>query len=181
MNRYEKGKIYKITDIGLNKVYVGSTCEKISQRMVRHRSNYKSHLSGCYGRNSLFDLFDEFGVDNCKIYLIENFPCQSKEELLKREGELIQELACVNKLVMGRPATEYRNQPDVKERRKEYNKEYREKTLNKLNEYDKAKYQRLKEERSKKVECPLCQKMIRCDWIKAHQRTQKCQSFKQIN
>ena len=31
-------------------------------------------------------IFNEFGIENCKIELIENYPCQSKEELFKREG-----------------------------------------------------------------------------------------------
>ena len=38
MNRYENGKIYKITDIGYNKAYVGSTCESLSKRIERHRA-----------------------------------------------------------------------------------------------------------------------------------------------
>ena len=42
-NRYKHGKIYKITDVGYNKCYIGSTCESLSQRMTRHRSNYKIH------------------------------------------------------------------------------------------------------------------------------------------
>ena len=150
MNRYENGKIYKITDCAFTKTYIGSTCEKLSQRMVRHRSNYKFHLLGLYGRNSLFDIFDEFGVENCKITLVEHCPCNCKEELLKREGEHIISIDCINKMTMGRSAIEYRNQPEVKERRKAYNKLYREQNREQLNENDKHKYQRNKEERSKK-------------------------------
>ena len=46
MNRYEKGKIYKITDIGYNKFYVGSTCENLSKRIERHRTKYKNYKAG---------------------------------------------------------------------------------------------------------------------------------------
>ena len=41
MNRYEKGQIYKIVDIGQTKMYIGSTTEPLSKRMERHRSDYK--------------------------------------------------------------------------------------------------------------------------------------------
>ena len=46
MNKYQNGKIYKIVDVGYNKCYIGSTCEALSQRMARHRSNYKRYLQG---------------------------------------------------------------------------------------------------------------------------------------
>ena len=37
MNRYENGKIYKITDFGFNKMYIGSTTESLKKRLERHR------------------------------------------------------------------------------------------------------------------------------------------------
>ena len=45
-NKYLKGKIYKVVDIGYNKCYVGSTCEELSVRMVRHRDKYKQFIKG---------------------------------------------------------------------------------------------------------------------------------------
>ena len=39
MNRYENGKIYKITDTGYNKAYVGSTCESLSKRIESIEQN----------------------------------------------------------------------------------------------------------------------------------------------
>ena len=33
-SKYQNGKIYKITDIGYSKCYIGSTCEKIKQQNV---------------------------------------------------------------------------------------------------------------------------------------------------
>ena len=38
---------------------------------------------------SSFDLFNEYGVENCKTELIEYFKCDSLQELRKREGEHI--------------------------------------------------------------------------------------------
>jgi hypothetical protein len=31
-----------------------------------------------------FDIFDEYGIENCKIELIENYPFNNIEELRKR-------------------------------------------------------------------------------------------------
>ena len=66
--------------------YYGSTCESLSQRMTRHRAKYTAYLKGNITNTRSFDLFDEFGIENCKIELVENCPCNSKEELRRREG-----------------------------------------------------------------------------------------------
>ena len=95
-NKYKNAKIYKITDIGYNKCYIGSTCEALSQRMARHRIHYKSDLNGTTKRPTRsIQLFNEYGVENCKIELIENYPCISKAELLRREGEHIEKIMTV--------------------------------------------------------------------------------------
>jgi hypothetical protein len=38
---------------------------------------------------SVYVIFDEFGVENRKIELVELFPCASKMELERKEGECI--------------------------------------------------------------------------------------------
>jgi len=59
-------------------------------------------------------IFDRFGFENCKIELVENVPCNSKEELTKREGFYIQNNQCVNKHIAGRS-----NQEQTRERKNE--------------------------------------------------------------
>ena len=51
---------------------------------------------------SSFELFDEYGLENCFIELIEAQECNSRDELHKLEGKHIRELNCVNKIVAGR-------------------------------------------------------------------------------
>ena len=103
MSKYNNGKIYKIVDNAYTKQYIGSTTEKLSQRMLRHRSDYRRYLdSRKLHKKSTFDLFEEFGIDNCKIELIEYCKCDSKDELVRREGELIKNSDCVNKTIAGR-------------------------------------------------------------------------------
>ena len=127
-NKYANGKIYKIVDNGYNKCYIGATIESLSQRMTRHRKHYREFLNGTKQRLTLFDIFTEFGVENCKIELIEKFPCDSKEELTAREGINIRNTECVNKRIEGRTKEEYYN--DNKVKLHDYVKQWR------INNYD---------------------------------------------
>jgi len=84
-NKYKRGKIYKIIDVGYNKCYIGSTAEKtLSNRMSRHRYDYKIYKQTLNEKMTCFDIFDEYGIENCKIELIENYPFNNIEELRKR-------------------------------------------------------------------------------------------------
>ena len=116
-DKYQKGKIYKIVDVGYNKCYIGSTIEPLSNRMSRHRSQYKDYKKGNQHYIKSFDLFEENGVENCKIELIENYPCNCKEELRAREGQYQQSIDCVNRQVAGRSTKQWsiEHQQHVKE------------------------------------------------------------------
>jgi hypothetical protein len=150
-NKYQNGKIYMIwTTLGDEKYY-GSTIRKLSMRMASHRNNYKTGLnvSSCF-------LFDKYGIENCKIELVINYPCNSKEELIKKEGEYIRNNDCINKRIAGRIDKEYyednkellqqkhkKHYEDNKELILQKHKEYREKEDNKkkMKEYQKIYYE----------------------------------------
>ena len=106
---YENGKIYKVVDNGYNLCYYGSTVQPLSKRFSTHKKDYVRYRDGRKERPlTICKIFDEYGVDNCKIELVELFPCNSKEELHKREGEHIRNNDCVNKFIPGRSQEEYR-------------------------------------------------------------------------
>ena len=144
MNRYENGKIYQIVDAGFNKCYIGSTCEKLSKRMERHRKDYKEY---CDGKTrtypSSISIFSEFGIDNCKILLLELYPCLSKEELLKKEGEYIVKTDCVNKNIAGRTKAKYYE--DKREHLLEKANKYYKANTKSCNERSKQHYENNKE------------------------------------
>ena len=85
-NKYENGKIYKITDIAYTLAYYGSTIEPLCKRMGRHRGCYRKYKNKGDGDNiTVYKIFDEFGLENCKIELVELCPCASKMELEKKK------------------------------------------------------------------------------------------------
>jgi len=126
---YANGRIYKIEPIcehDENEVYYGSTCQILCKRMDKHRNNYKCWLNGSKIYASSYTLFQKYGVENCNIYLVELYPCETKEELHAREGYHIKNNKCVNKIVAGRTRKEhYEDTKEILlEQRKPYKKEY---------------------------------------------------------
>jgi gas vesicle protein len=121
--KYEDTKIYKIYSHVGNMIYIGSTTKQLlSQRMAKHRSDYKYWKSGRGSFINSFKMFDEYGPENCFIELIEANPCINRDDKNKLEGKYIRELECVNKNIAGRTMKEYNE--DNKEKKKEYNKQY---------------------------------------------------------
>ena len=130
MNKYHNGKIYKVVDVGYNKCYIGSTCESLSQRLARHRWKYTQYLKGTSECTRSFKLFDEYGLDNCKIELIEDFSCNSKDELLKQEGHHIKTNDCINKQIAGRSNKQWNidNKEHLQQYKNDWYKEHMEET-----------------------------------------------------
>ena len=94
-NKYKNGKIYKIIDIGYSMCYIGSTIQPLSKRFGHHRDTFETHPC------SSAIIFKTYGKENCKCELIENVPCENKEQLKAREGFYIETMECVNKFIAG--------------------------------------------------------------------------------
>ena len=91
---YQQGKIYKIVCNLTGLVYIGSTIEKrLSRRLVEHRHQYNQYLKGEHNYISSFEIIDG---GNYEILLIENYPCESSDELRRRERHFIESQECVN-------------------------------------------------------------------------------------
>jgi ribosomal protein S27AE len=131
MVNYANGKIYMISPVnaieGDGNIYIGSTTkEYLSQRMVCHRKDYVQWKNGNIkvGKINSFDIFDTFGVDYCRIILLETFPCQSRDELTSREAFYIRSMPNVNKIVPHRTRAQYRedNHEDILQKQNGYYK-----------------------------------------------------------
>jgi hypothetical protein len=100
MSNYNRGQIYAIRSNQTDKIYIGSTIQRLSERKGQHKEKYLRYLNGNHHYVSSFDILK---YDDWYIELLENYPCNSKEELLKREGELIRDNNnCINRCIAGR-------------------------------------------------------------------------------
>ena len=103
-NKYHGGKIYTLRSPSTDKIYIGSTTQSLAKRKALHKVNKHNEIA------QLNDFY---------IELLENFKCENREELCKREGELIRANdKCINKCIAGITQKEY--YIDNKENAKEY-------------------------------------------------------------
>jgi hypothetical protein len=106
MPDYSKAKIYAIRAPGTDSVYIGSTVKSLSARMANHRALYKMWKDG--KREHICSSKEMLEKEGCYIELIEEFSCDNKEQLNKREGEIIRATPnVINRNVAGRTASEY--------------------------------------------------------------------------
>jgi len=133
MPDYSLGKIYmiypKVDNADDGDVYYGSTVDTLSRRMSSHRTVKKC--------NSKL-LFDKYGLENCFIELVEEYPCETKQQLNRKEGEYIRNHKCVNKNIAGRTHKEWYD--DNSDKKKEYNKQRNIDNRDKIKELNKQNY-----------------------------------------
>ena len=172
---YSKGKIYRIVCDTTGLVYIGSTVETLCKRLTKHKNNYKCYLKG----NSHFvTSFDILKNDNYKIILIENCPCNSKEELHRVERTYIESIECVNKYIPTRTNKEWieNNKDKIKQLNKDYYENNKEKKFKIASEWNKNN----KDKKNKKIQCEYCNSNINKSNIKQHQKSLKCLKFQTI-
>ena len=91
--------------------------------------------------------------DDYKIELLEEYPCNNKEQLLKKEGEYIRNNECCNKYIPDRTRKEYKKQYTKinEEKIKEKNKQYKEANKEEIKEKNKQYKEANKEEIRRKT------------------------------
>jgi len=82
MERYKNGKIYTLRSNQTDKFYIGSTCLPLYKRLYKHRNNYNEYLKN---NKHYLTSFEIIKLKDCYIELLEDFPCNNKNELEKRE------------------------------------------------------------------------------------------------
>jgi hypothetical protein len=127
MPNYQNGKVYGIRSRSRPElIYVGSTTQPLSIRFGKHKRPNNTTSK------QIIDIGDAY------IELIENYSCNSREELLKREGEIIRSMECVNKYISGRTLQEYYQ--DNKEVLLEKHRQYRIDNAEKIKEKQRQYY-----------------------------------------
>jgi len=170
---YKNGKIYKITSDSTDKIYIGSTCQLLCKRIAKHRGNYKEFLNG---KGHFITSYELIKLDDAIITLIEDYPCDRREQLHARERYYIElnKAICVNKIIPTRTEKEYKeaNKEKAKEQRKAHYQNNKEKT----NEYRKEYYQNNKDKLNEKIPCK-CGIIFSKHHKKEHEQTKKHQAF----
>jgi len=119
MPNYQEGKVYRILQDGVKTVYIGSTCQTLSQRMAGHRKGVKQTPT-----HKLYKLMAEVGIEHFSIELIVDCPCDRREILNRAEGEQIRLHGTIadgcNKKLAGRTGAEWQRLPEVKAKIKKY-------------------------------------------------------------
>ena len=120
--RYQRGKVYTVRcryDDTL--IYVGSTIDKLAKRMASHRQDKTCSLSKLVNGD----------WNNWYIELYEEYPCDNKEQLERREGEVQRQIATINKRIAGRTINEYKkeNYDKIVEQKKRYYEDNRGKVI----------------------------------------------------
>jgi hypothetical protein len=170
---YKEGKIYRIW-CGDDE-YIGSSCQKyLNRRFVQHCDNHKRWKNGKFYFLSSFILFEKHGVENCKIELIELFPCESKGELLTREKEIIQSRVCVNQRSPIRTKEERKKQQ--KEKAKRWYEANREKALTQTKQWHEINKEAIAAKGAVKYTCE-CGAITTIINKARHERTKKHISF----
>ncbi len=162
MRDYSKGKIYTIKNKNdENLIYVGSSIEEyLSKRFQKHKSH-----KYCSLYMYINDSNNNTSWDDWYIELYEEYPCENKMQLCKRENEIIRQMATINKIGYRTEEMKKEKQKEYREKNKEIisirDKKYQEKNREKIlkqkaeynethkehkNNYMKIRYQEKKEE-----------------------------------
>lgn len=152
------GKVYKIIFNESNVCYIGSTFNRLSDRLRQHKQKYKCKREE---NVAVYDLFDQYGVDNCLIVLIKTYEVLDRCHLHVYEQLWINKLKSVNKNnPMGRIISK-------KQYKKQYHEANREQILEKKKQYYLTNREIIEEKRSVKITCE-CETIISKSSLSTH-------------
>ena len=152
MPDYAKGKIYRVVNTDDKTVYIGSTCQTLSQRFTRH--NHKGNGN--------------------RIILIEDYPCENKEH---RENQREYREANRDKIIEQEKKYYEANRDKILE----YHKEYREANRDKIREYHKeyndTNRKQIQARKAEKIVCEHCGSEVSRRHLVRHKRSAKCKAY----
>jgi len=131
MPDYSKGLIYMLRhedDINEENIYIGSTTN-FTQRKRAHKNILNNPLCKKYNTKLYKTIRENGGWEKWVMEWIEDYACNSKRELEKREGEITKNKAILNMCIAGRTNKEYYedNKVKISKRQKQYRIDNKEK------------------------------------------------------
>lgn len=153
MPNFQLGKIYKIISAQTTGVYIGSTTQSLNDRLNNHKADYKRYP------NKEFSSFNIIKYNDAQIILIENYPCNTKQELFTREQYYIDTMDCINKknsISTREQKLQYFKDLKKTPKRKQQIRKYRENNKEKIKKQRHVKYEanqeKIKEKRKEHYE-----------------------------
>ena len=140
MVNYEKSVIYKLCckDIHIQEIYIGSTTN-FSRRKNQHKTCCNNINGKSYNYYVYNFIREHGGFENWDMILIENYACENKKELEKKERECIELCkSSLNKNIPTRTGKEWNN--DNQGKLKNYKKKYYNDNEEKIKIYQKEYY-----------------------------------------
>jgi hypothetical protein len=171
---YKTGYIYSIRSNKTDKIYIGSTFQRLSKRFYEHKISYKCYLKLGKTRNKCSSK-EIIKYNNSYIELIKEVKVKNRQELVKYEGEEQRK----NKNILVNYQLAWRTDEEKKIKTREKNKIYYEKnpTEHKIKVkkyYNKNKLIINKRRReAPKIKCDLCDCEIRKNDFNRHLKSKK--------
>ena len=181
MEKRGKAFIYKIVssreDFDEKDTYYGSTFTTLSGRMTKHRYQFTSDTKRA---TKTKQLFEKYGIDTCKIILLETLNDVNKQEREAREYEYIRNQLCCNErgktglTGLGFSTEEYlhqyyeKNKEVFTERGKKYREENHTIILERGKKYREENREKINERQNMKIKCPCGAEVCRT-YLPRHQ------------
>ncbi len=190
---YSNALIYRLCciDTDIEDIYIGSTTN-FKKRKSQHRGDCNSTISKNANINVYQFIRAHGGWGNWSMIEVEKFACNDKRELETRERYWIELLKpSLNKIIPTRThaerydkdkKSEYNKQYRElnKDKLSEYNKQYRENNKDRFSEYDKQYYEKNKDKQREKIYCD-CGSEVRGYGMPGHKKTKKHLYYQQIH
>ena len=168
MTDYSKGKIYRLFDCDTGESYYGSTCLTLVVRLDGHRGDYQQWLKNNARYCTSYQILER---NNYGIELMENYPCNSKEELRMREQFYLDTYENIND-TRAYVSEEILKQ-EARERANAYYHEHKEEIRAKAVYNPEKRKERLEKDKNTYIECE-CGETIKKTCIAKHRRRKGC-------
>ncbi len=168
---YLDGKIYKLVNLINDEIYIGSTCNYLRVRKQQH----KCGIGKC--KKNLYRKLREMKVkkNDIDLILIEDYPCENRFELHKRERYWIEKLnAKLNNDIPTGTIKEWykKNENKIKVKRKNYYEENKIGILNHNKKYRELNKDKIKKRKNRNFIC-LCGSKVKMCVRARHFRTKR--------